>query len=418
MFYRNTAVMAPVTWLLLSGCSLIIDTNPDGVIYTGGAAGQSSEHGGGTRSDGGRPIGGTVSLGGTAAVGGLNAGGGPSIGGGIAAVAGGSTAANAGASVISGGAVGIPADAGGQPSAIAGAAGIGGGIARSGRGGIDDSLAGTSTAAGSGSTAGMSASSGKGSGGAATGGTATGGVATGGLGTGGAIPSTGGAATGGNSTGCTSGLEERRNGLCVSKLVTIGTGSASYGIDATEVSRSQYAEWLSTATTVTINAQDPTTCGWNTTLQPNPSCMSEETVCQGANCANHPQVCVDWCDAYAYCKAVGKRLCGKIGGGMNAFVDFANASLSQWYSACTSMGTLDYPYGDAYNPIACNGIDYWNAQTSSTWTTTPVGYLQSCQAPVPYAGVYDMSGNVWEWEDSCDSTSTGATAHCRIRGGS
>ena len=32
-----------------------------------------------------------------------------------------------------------------------------------------------------------------------------------------------------------------------------------------------------------------------------------------------------------------------------------------------------------------------------------------------YAGVYDLSGNVWEWEDSCSGN--GPNANCRVRGG-
>jgi len=49
--------------------------------------------------------------------------------------------------------------------------------------------------------------------------------------------------------------------------------------------------------------------------------------------------------------------------------------------------------------------------------TVPVGTLSSCQSSVSgYGGVYDLSGNVWEWEDSCSGTGSGAT--CRVRGGS
>jgi hypothetical protein len=55
------------------------------------------------------------------------------------------------------------------------------------------------------------------------------------------------------------------------------------------------------------------------------------------------QVCVDWCDAHAYCKPVGKRLCGKIGGGPNLYADYASASSSEWYRACSSGGSFTYP---------------------------------------------------------------------------
>ena len=129
------------------------------------------------------------------------------------------------------------------------------------------------------------------------------------------------------------------------------------------------------------------------------------------NCDNTPQACVDWCDAYAYCQAVGKRLCGKIGGGSNAYGDHANAALSQWYHACTSQGTYAYPYGNVHDATACNTVLHEGDELF------PVGFLDTCQSPVAgYGGVYDLSGNVWEWEDSCDGPEWNAL--CRMRGGS
>ena len=146
-------------------------------------------------------------------------------------------------------------------------------------------------------------------------------------------------------------------------------------------------------------------CTWNSTYVP--SCEWPP----GTN-GDHPVVCVDWCDAYAYCQAVGKRLCGKIGGAANGFSDYANASTSQWYAACSSGGANDYPYGDTYSESACNG------RLASHHTTVPVKSMVGCQSSVSgYAGVYDLSGNVWEWEDSCDGD-VGEDDYCRMRGGS
>jgi formylglycine-generating enzyme len=217
--------------------------------------------------------------------------------------------------------------------------------------------------------------------------------------------------------GCTGSLQALQDstGTCVANMATI-PASPNYSIDSTEVTRSQYSTWLATTTAATVSGQDSATCSWNTTFAPDSDCMASGQVCQ-SNCNNHPQVCVDWCDAYAYCKGVGKRLCGKIGGGMNAYGDSTNAGLSAWYRACSSGGSNSYPYGTTYNGKTCNGYDYWDSD-SSTMKTLAVGTLTGCQAASPYAGVYDLSGNVWEWEDSCDSIAPARWAYCRILGGS
>ena len=41
--------------------------------------------------------------------------------------------------------------------------------------------------------------------------------------------------------------------------------------------------------------------------------------------------------------------------------------------------------------------------------------VSTCKDPV--YNLWDMSGNVWEWEDSCDAAA-GLTDQCRTRGGS
>ena len=171
-------------------------------------------------------------------------------------------------------------------------------------------------------------------------------------------------------------------------------------IDATEVTRTQYDEWLSTSPST---SGQPSACSWNDSYMP---------ACEwppGAE-GDLPVVCVDWCDALAYCSGVGKRLCGKIGGGANALEDHADATKSQWYAACSSGGTQVYPYGDVFSESACNGYD------SGPGRTVPVASLAGCQSAVSgYQGVFDLSGNVWEWEDSC-SGNAGATDRCRARG--
>jgi formylglycine-generating enzyme required for sulfatase activity len=189
-----------------------------------------------------------------------------------------------------------------------------------------------------------------------------------------------------------------------------------YCIDSTEVTRAQYGAWLSSTTAATINAQDIATCSWNTSFVPHEGCMAGSYVCQGSGCGNHPQVCVDWCDAVAFCKGVGKRLCGKIGGGPNAYDASQWATASQLYQACSSGGKYKYPYGDNDAQIACNIIDY--GEPNHVYMTMPVGTLTDCQAPVPYAGVFDLAGNVNEWEDACETTARPELDNCRRVGGS
>jgi formylglycine-generating enzyme len=204
---------------------------------------------------------------------------------------------------------------------------------------------------------------------------------------------------GGSCSKCGS-LEQCWNGLlCVAKLVTMTGG---YSIDATEVTRSQYASWLWTSPST---AGQPEYWAWNDSYTP----IAEWP--QGKKGA-FPVVYVDWCDAYAYCAAVGKRLCGSIGGGANRFEEYGNPTQSQWYNACTSNGLNEYPYGNAYDGTTCNGAD--NLKGASVEVATMMG----CASPVDgYGGVYDLAGNVWEWEDSCDGTA-GDRDRCRIRGGS
>jgi formylglycine-generating enzyme required for sulfatase activity len=186
--------------------------------------------------------------------------------------------------------------------------------------------------------------------------------------------------------------------------VQVGAG---FSIDATEVTRSQYAAWLSSDPPVDGQRDD---CAANDDFAPDTTCLSLPSVCQGAACASHPQVCIDFCDAAAYCLAIGRRLCGAIAGGAVASGANTNPALSQWHNACTSDGTNTFSYGGALVVGACNDA------TSPSSTTKPVGTSEQCQSPDPdYAGVFDLIGNISEWEDNCQSNPQGDV--CNVRGG-
>jgi hypothetical protein len=248
-----------------------------------------------------------------------------------------------------------------------------------------------------------------GTGGASTSSTASaGGMGGGGAGAAGSTSSAGGAGGSGGvgGVGGSGGSGGSGGGLdCPivegAAMVPITAFGQSYCIDATEVTKGHYQVWLDSTPDPGLQAAR---CAWNTTYVPSdpvwPPTIAEE---------NLPVTHVDWCDAFAYCADVGKRLCGKIGGGSNSIADYNLPARSAWLNACSQEGTKEYPYGSVYDSTLCNGMDFPGS------STIEVGSAPGCVGGYP--GIYDMSGNVWEWEDSCSSDMT-ENDMCRRRGGS
>jgi formylglycine-generating enzyme required for sulfatase activity len=179
-------------------------------------------------------------------------------------------------------------------------------------------------------------------------------------------------------------------------MVFIGAGSTGFCIDMTEVTGAQYAAFISDVGT---GFEKPAGCESNTTLaRASDGCSGTP----GPNLAAAAD-CLDWCDAAAYCAWAGKRLC----------VDD-----SEWEKVCTTDGSFDYPYGDVYEPLTCNGADSdGDPGFQLTNKTHPPGTFPNCHGQsAPYDQVLDLSGNVTEWVDSCVGT-TGASDSCTVRGG-
>lgn len=180
-----------------------------------------------------------------------------------------------------------------------------------------------------------------------------------------------------------------------------------YCMDQTEVTYQEYELFFQA--NPPISMQIPV-CSWNQNYTP-----SNFWPAGVGDAKRFPVRAVNWCQAYAYCAWAGKRLCGRISGGAVAFNDYADHNESQWDNACTGVNANQWPYGNAFNAAACNGTvgDTWQIETSSGMapnTMTNVG----CQGGVP--NLFDMSGNLREWEDACMGTN-GASDTCRLRGG-
>jgi hypothetical protein len=95
------------------------------------------------------------------------------------------------------------------------------------------------------------------------------------------------------------------------------------------------------------------------------------------------------------CTAAGKRLC----------------TTHEWRAVCRGRDDLSYSYGDAYDPLACNGIDTYctcdgedpyphcYSECGASYHVMPTGSFSACTNSF---GIWDINGNVWEIVDADD----------------
>ena len=218
-------------------------------------------------------------------------------------------------------------------------------------------------------------------------------------------------------------------------IIALSTGGA-YCVDQAEVSKGQYNAFITSS----------------------PSTADQEGACKQANNTFIPRAAwppatvptssdftfglpvhyVDWCDAYAYCKSKGRRLCGTLDGKPVTPGPANNMAASDaWYNACSAQGKQDYPYAvTGYQQMTCNGdgVGAVGKPMQANQRSQGFGHPENqddgvylvvaadgvtpehngCQGGSTF--IYQMSGNVAEWEDSCDDAT--ATSPCRVRGGS
>jgi formylglycine-generating enzyme required for sulfatase activity len=176
-----------------------------------------------------------------------------------------------------------------------------------------------------------------------------------------------------------------------------------YCIDSTEVTNTAYAGFVNAR--VDPDTQSDACRNLNTTFLP-----AAWPYPSGRD--SFPVVNVNWCQAAAYCTWANKRLCGRIGGG-SLQISEAAAGSGQWFAACSHAGSLRFPYGDSFDPSACNG-----GGQNGNQDAVAAGSMAGCVGGYPR--IFDLSGNVSEWIDACTNQNPGhdSMGLCAAIGGS
>lgn len=155
---------------------------------------------------------------------------------------------------------------------------------------------------------------------------------------------------------------------------------APFCIDTTEVTNAQYDEFYYVGTS---GGRVP-----DGGIEAGTACATTLAFTKRGDAAapSLPVEGVSWCDAYAFCRWAGRRLCRVLADG---------GTDTEWTSACSGGGAHVYPYADAYAPV-CNDSIRVGAPVEA-------GSQPGCVGGVP--GLFDMSGNVAEYVNSCANPS-------------
>lgn len=135
---------------------------------------------------------------------------------------------------------------------------------------------------------------------------------------------------------------------------------SDFFIDRYEVTNLQYKEFIAK------------------TKRKSPTHFRNRTFPKGKS--DHPVTYVSWFDAKAYCEWAGKRL----------------PTEQEWEKAARGKDGYMFPWGNEFQTQYANTPLRWQ-ELKQSGDTTPVGAFKLGRSPY---GLYDMSGNVWEWVES------------------
>lgn len=179
-------------------------------------------------------------------------------------------------------------------------------------------------------------------------------------------------------------------------MVPIDAVGTRYCIDVTEVSVAQFNEFL-TAPGTPFDV--PSFCTGLALARPAADPRAEVQ--------NLPARDLQWCFAHAYCKWAGKRLCGQIG---KPGFEVPTDGRSEWTFACQN-GALatKYPYGPTYDAARC----------VTTGAPVAVGSTKTCHGTTPpFDALFDLTGNVAEYDNGVGFLLAGGASTVRGRGAS
>jgi hypothetical protein len=92
-----------------------------------------------------------------------------------------------------------------------------------------------------------------------------------------------------------------------------------------------------------------------------------------------------------------------------------DAKRGQWFNACSQGGKTTYSYGDTFEEGTCaeNATSLAPGQDPATAVSTTREDTTCRGTDAPYDQIANLSGNIAEWQDSCEVA--GKWRQCRVQ---